>query len=556
MGQILMSQLLYVINCGNFHPHVNLANSIQRVIDLWHGTVLSQDCALQLLQIIDTICDWARDIYRKNVLRCLAGGEVNMRDLTPYTVTSDNDNALQEHDRRDIWSVSTTPTLARPVSPSLIDLTELADELLEDFPEEVEESSEDAEDFDEEFESPTEEIEAIDIDMQDVHLTRQDQDRGSPLNQNEVREGDQGKAHMTNLDDSHPLLRFSRIHPDSSHWSRHVTIRHSNIVLFSFRHVALPEDIEALGIVLSRPEVGKISMESPALNCWLALKNGVMITPNGIHLLEQSWTRTTRQTIYEDDRPIHASIELKAFLRAEDWQLMKVMMCITASRRAMESLRILSGTISPRYWDATVHCCPCLLTDTQAIRSLRDEPSATMAALNIGLSLELSEQSNGEMHFSWARKSGRLTGYYFGQDWSFLNRQCALEPHYHQSSCFEELLLRRSAPDFLEAFLKEMGSHGAILLKKGCYGWPKTSPDFCLLVFDNSDFEDAPSLGRKIIRVCDAGDTYMMCDGEDLFMVRKETKRYVLDAGDKATISAWVDILEGRSRTDSLSSLP
>jgi hypothetical protein len=41
MGQILMSQLLYVINCGNFHPHVNLANSIQRVIDLWHGTVLS-----------------------------------------------------------------------------------------------------------------------------------------------------------------------------------------------------------------------------------------------------------------------------------------------------------------------------------------------------------------------------------------------------------------------------------------------------------------------------------------------------------------------------------
>jgi hypothetical protein len=556
MGQILMSQLLYVINCGNFHPHVNLANSIQRVIDLWHGTVLSQDCALQLLQIIDTICDWARDIYRKNVLRCLAGGEVNMRDLTPYTVTSDNDNALQEHDRRDIWSVSTTPTLARPVSPSLIDLTELADELLEDFPEEVEESSEDAEDFDEEFESPTEEIEAIDIDMQDVHLTRQDQDRGSPLNQNEVREGDQGKAHMTNLDDSHPLLRFSRIHPDSSHWSRHVTIRHSNIVLFSFRHVALPEDIEALGIVLSRPEVGKISMEPRALNCWLALKNGVMITPNGIHLLEQSWTRTTRQTIYEDDRPIHASIELKAFLRAEDWQLMKVMMCITASRRAMESLRILSGTISPRYWDVTVHCCPCLLTDTQAIRSLRDEPSATMAALNIGLSLELSEQSNGEMHFSWARKSGRLTGYYFGQDWSFLNRQCALEPHYHQSSCFEELLLRRSAPGFLEAFLKEMGSHGAILLKKGRYGWPKTSPDFCLLVFDNSDFEDAPSLGRKIIRVCDAGDTYMMCDGEDLVMVRKETKRYVLDAGDKATISAWVDILEGRSRTDSLSSLP
>ena len=36
--------------------------------------------------IIDYLCDWARVVYRRNVLKCLAGGEANLRDLTPADI--------------------------------------------------------------------------------------------------------------------------------------------------------------------------------------------------------------------------------------------------------------------------------------------------------------------------------------------------------------------------------------------------------------------------------------------------------------------------------------
>ncbi|KAL4941659.1 hypothetical protein BDV06DRAFT_194094 [Aspergillus oleicola] len=42
-----------------------------RVIDLWHGCILRHDSALQLLLIMDMLCDWARDIYAEQVVLCL-----------------------------------------------------------------------------------------------------------------------------------------------------------------------------------------------------------------------------------------------------------------------------------------------------------------------------------------------------------------------------------------------------------------------------------------------------------------------------------------------------
>ncbi|KAL4878167.1 hypothetical protein BJY04DRAFT_209403 [Aspergillus karnatakaensis] len=42
-----------------------------RVIDLWHGSILRHDSALQLLLIVDLICDWARDIFQHHILDSL-----------------------------------------------------------------------------------------------------------------------------------------------------------------------------------------------------------------------------------------------------------------------------------------------------------------------------------------------------------------------------------------------------------------------------------------------------------------------------------------------------
>ncbi|KAF5676902.1 hypothetical protein FHETE_1964 [Fusarium heterosporum] len=42
-----------------------------RVVRLWTGSIDSQDCALQLLLILDYIVDWARDIYREGIVKNL-----------------------------------------------------------------------------------------------------------------------------------------------------------------------------------------------------------------------------------------------------------------------------------------------------------------------------------------------------------------------------------------------------------------------------------------------------------------------------------------------------
>jgi hypothetical protein len=51
---------------------------IQDIVQLWDGSIMSKDSALQLLLIVDYIFDWARDIYRPSILRqlkSLASGE-------------------------------------------------------------------------------------------------------------------------------------------------------------------------------------------------------------------------------------------------------------------------------------------------------------------------------------------------------------------------------------------------------------------------------------------------------------------------------------------------
>jgi hypothetical protein len=53
---------------------------IQNVVQLWDGSIMSKDSALQLLLIVDYIFDWARDIYRPSILRqlkSLSNGEAH-----------------------------------------------------------------------------------------------------------------------------------------------------------------------------------------------------------------------------------------------------------------------------------------------------------------------------------------------------------------------------------------------------------------------------------------------------------------------------------------------
>ncbi|KAJ5655918.1 hypothetical protein N7507_007868 [Penicillium longicatenatum] len=51
-----------------------------RIIDLWHGCILRDDCALQLCLIVDLICDWAWHTLHRDILRLLSVEETTISD--------------------------------------------------------------------------------------------------------------------------------------------------------------------------------------------------------------------------------------------------------------------------------------------------------------------------------------------------------------------------------------------------------------------------------------------------------------------------------------------
>lgn len=60
---------------------------MKRIFELWNGNIESHDGALQLLQIVDYIWTWARDIYRIQVLYCLCAHRSQAHDVpSPFSL--------------------------------------------------------------------------------------------------------------------------------------------------------------------------------------------------------------------------------------------------------------------------------------------------------------------------------------------------------------------------------------------------------------------------------------------------------------------------------------
>lgn len=76
--------------CKSGYPVLRTsANCQQRIQDLWNGRISSPDGALQILLIIDYIFDWARDLYRSSILRCLEAMSCDLDDSMSLAADSD-----------------------------------------------------------------------------------------------------------------------------------------------------------------------------------------------------------------------------------------------------------------------------------------------------------------------------------------------------------------------------------------------------------------------------------------------------------------------------------
>ena len=441
-----------------------------------------------------------------------------MRDVTPaYTNSSSQPEEL--NDALPLPSRSTPRTASRDAQ-SLIDLTL--------------DSQED------------------DTDMEDISSIEEDDDASlGSINRDEE---DDESLTSTHQDDQHPLLRFSSSHNRAKPWNQHATIRHSNMVLFSFRHIAVPDEAEALGAWL---DSFKAPEERPQFSQMLLLRiiercKAVMITVNGVLQLENLWTRTNHQLSSKNDDPILAWIWFHSYVRPEDWQVVRELRCVTVSKPAIINLKRRAGVIpSQGPIDWIVHRCHCLTADAQSLRSLCGKDSMISAAMALSLRLDSVVHANDEVHFGWVRCSDaeaevEATGAHL---WRSAYAEDTVIPSiliHNSSDLLEELLPGKVVPPSLVSHLRMragFGAKGAILLKKS-FRQPASCPTYCLMVLDETDFDDEPGLGHKVIQVASIGDYYVGQFGGGF--ARAISPR----ESDKPAIELWADILCGKAADD------
>ena len=80
---------------------------MQRVVNIWSGSITTRNGALQLLLLVDYVFDWARDIYREDIIK-------ELRTLA----TGNNDAATVLHTDTDIFSTHPVDTFDQSGEPS------------------------------------------------------------------------------------------------------------------------------------------------------------------------------------------------------------------------------------------------------------------------------------------------------------------------------------------------------------------------------------------------------------------------------------------------------
>ncbi|KAH8592079.1 hypothetical protein B0O99DRAFT_689861 [Bisporella sp. PMI_857] len=256
-----------------------------RIFHLWLGIVESEDGALQLLQIADFIWTWARNVYRPQIRRCLA----SLPNFYERSPTLENRNILSPPER--------------PRSPSQSPESEFLTSVIEENSGEIAEYE------------PIEEAEEYD------HLGLQDAS-------------------------SHSFLRWALCRDLSKSWALNSSIRHSDIIMFSFRVFEVPDtgaNLTGLGSLFGDNQ----SAQATILDLRDLAKGNppaFVLKRGDIPQIEKSWTGTRGRSSYEPsiknyDEGVRALFFFRSSCQPNDWQLKREMYCILWSPAAAETFR-------------------------------------------------------------------------------------------------------------------------------------------------------------------------------------------------------------------------
>jgi hypothetical protein len=323
---------------------------------LWHGHILSQDGALQLLLIIDFICTWARDVYRPGILRCLAGGAIHLREITPANtqISMDDDDEEAAED------------VSEPVNVLLA----------------MRQNGERAQ--------AIEEIEDIVSDM--------DFDFGETAALHTDAE-----SHDINGDD---LARISLDESKSlNDTSNGTAIQNADCSELVWKQIILPSRTDEMleFLLVTKPNSAPQAAARELLRIFLDDRLTVTATSHWMSSLEHRIRSGRSLRFVEPETPVRVVMHGYSHFNGFDWRIIRQLTCLVCTQDAASALANISEDLSivASITQWTAHDCGCLEERWEEFQSLQGRRAvvAALTQLEIGLQHDVEPESEG--HPKW-----------------------------------------------------------------------------------------------------------------------------------------------------------
>ncbi|KAH8685482.1 hypothetical protein BGZ60DRAFT_395270 [Tricladium varicosporioides] len=423
-----------------------------RVFQLWLGILESEDGALQLLQIVDFIWTWARDVYRPQIRRCLAGVP------NPYKRSPSFDDRIV-HSQPGHKSVQAQLFSQPP------------------------------------FDSVQEEYSVAEVENSSIQ------------GQGAENYGQQNFEETS----YYPFLRWALCRDLSKSWALKSSIRHSDIVMFSFRVFEVPDTKEGLqDLILSLQDYeGAPAVMSHLLTLIKENPYTFVLKRGNIPEIEKSWTGANAQSSYwsniaNSDEAVRTFFFFRSYFQSNNWQPMREMYCIVWSLEAAKMFGNLYGEdVELGFGESAFQCVPPseVIQTFQQLRGLSGKHSMAHALLCTSFTLQpIHDVSLDRSQVQWSSPQDRgqptpiitqLTGWFdltLGRDVVQLRK--------YQSHNLLQVFPDQqpsNTPLRLLQFGDNFGQLEALMAVKAD-SWPQECPRFCLFVLLDQDFDNEGKL--------------------------------------------------------------
>ncbi|OKL64176.1 hypothetical protein UA08_00535 [Talaromyces atroroseus] len=492
-----------------------------RIIDLWHGSVLREDSALQLLFLVDMICDWARDIYRKEIMRCFAAAVSDSRGITPA-------DSL----------ISYNPFSGEETSPNQSDgYFSAGDSDSATF--RVEDDSN---------ENPIRSVSPNDsaVNQNEDIVTHSDSDSPTEVTSNPSTTTDTGVISLDTLTVSDVEMVDSD-HEDVSEetsaetWTQHAVIKHANNVIFLFQTLSLPEAHGDLITLLTSPSTtSDVAQAAGKLVMLFCGQTQVLTRRSTIRRLGAWWTGANdTQEPYNsdlDDDSVIAHFSFESYFRRHDWELVRKLTCIMASSTAIENLAWICGINRPviNNYRGELRCTRSnFLKVTRFLRDLCGERSAKsgISHLHLYLCKNYASFERGRPQYEWKKSTPQMRDLLGTLQYTERLIRVSTSERYGQVN----ISVMQNMPLNLE-FESKTQTIGAFLAKKPS-SWPDTCPKYSLVVFDQSNIQDGHLMASKISDAI-LNQSFFHETGSGISQV------------DASAFTLWAKILRGETPSD------